>query len=411
LKQEKSLSRRRLLVASGAALVAAGCTSRGKPPASLVSPASPADEVGGALGANFNEDADSVTFDELRHLAAGWLRGFVPMHQINADASQQRAVRKLLAARHHGYGTVLSLKFRYNQQALPRSGSSAMAEELARVDKVLHVVLDSVDVLAIGNEPFIESRPRDRRSGALNAFYENVAAHVIAYRKKHFPSSCRTRLYMGALNHLDQPGERTEATDRWLSFTRRTPEIEGVDIHPHVDAPEGVQAYLDYVLPRLRSDQKFLVTEFSLVNLWKQHLSDAIPAQFARRYRLPSDTPVWKVIREALEHPMPEKKWRDFLSMSPWFEDNKHFLREQVGHFRDTERLAVATYGVAQAAAMAGDFGPNKQPWLLNSLYASRTVERRQDGLPAHNYGFFDDFRALQRPQDRRPVRTKRVAT
>ncbi|WP_413800891.1 hypothetical protein [Streptomyces iranensis] len=96
-------------------------------------------------------------------------------------------------------------------------------------------------------------------------------------------------------------------------------------------------------LPRLRDGQKFLVTEFSLVQLWKLHLNDTIPARFARRYRLP--------------------------------------------------------YGVTQGAAMTRDFGPDKQPWLLNSLYANRTVERADDGSPAHNYGFFDDFRALQSPQ------------
>ncbi|MGP3986459.1 hypothetical protein [Streptomyces sp. 3N207] len=51
------------------------------------------------------------------------------------------------------------------------------------------------------------------------------------------------------------------------------------------------------------------------------------------------------------------------------------------------------------------------QPWLLNSLYSNRTVEQPRDGLPARSYGFFDDFRALQRKQDRRPVRLQKVAT
>ncbi|MFC6066314.1 hypothetical protein [Streptomyces ochraceiscleroticus] len=366
-----------------------------------------ADGPAGILGANFNEDPDSVTFAELRELSASWLRGFVPMPEVGADASRQRAVKKLLDAHRQGYGTVLSLKFPYNHRALPRPDSPAMAAELDRVDKVLHAVLDSVDVLAIANEPFIESLQQDRDSGALNTFYEKIAAHVIAYRKKHFPSGCRTRLYMGALNFLDQPDKRTKATDRWLSFTRATPEIEGVDIHPHVAGPGNVQAYLDYVLPRLRKEQKFLVTEFSLVKLWEQHLKDAVPAPYARRYGVSPDTRVWQVIKQAIEHPVPAEQWRDFLSMSPWFENHKHFLRTQVGRFRDTGRLAVATYGVTQAAAMAQDFGPDKQPWLLNSLYANRTVERPDGGLPAPNYGFFDDFRALQRSQDRRPVSSR----
>ncbi|WP_262700449.1 MULTISPECIES: hypothetical protein [Streptomyces] len=406
-KRKKPLARRRVLALTGGSLIAAGCTQGERRPAAKTTSdpeaKTSADGPDGALGANFNEDPDSVTFGELRELSASWLRGFVPMPEVEDDASQQRAIAKLLDAHRLGHRTVLSLKFPYNHKPIPRPDSSAMDAELARVDKVLHTVLDTVDVLAIGNEPFIESLDQDRGSGALNAFYEHVAEHIIAYRKKHFGSRCRTHLHMGALNHLDKPDKRTRATDRWLSFTRRTPEIEGVDIHPHVSAPEKVKPYLDYILPRLRDDQKFLVTEFSLVQLWKLHLNDTIPARFARRYRLPSDTPVWKLIKEAIEHPFPEEKWRDFLSMSPWFENNKHFLRDQVSHFRDTGRLAVATYGVTQGAAMTRNFGPDKTPWLLNSLYANRTVERADDGSPAHNYGFFDDFRALQRPQDRPP--------
>lgn len=60
---------------------------------------------------------------------------------------------------------------------------------------------------------------------------------------------------------------------------------------------------------------------------------------------------------------------------------------------------------------MTRDFGPDKMPWLLNSLYCNRTVARPDEGPPAGTYGFFDDFRDLQRPEDRRPVRLRRVAT
>ncbi|MGW8375526.1 hypothetical protein [Streptomyces sp. ODS28] len=370
-----------------------------------------AGQIAGVLGANFNEAAASVSFEELDGVSAGWLRGFAVMTEIKDDAAQNRAVKKLLAAHRRGFGTVLSLKFPYNNKPVPKPGSPEMKDELAKVDKVLEAALDSVDILVIGNEPFIESVDADKNSLALNEFYEKVAAHVIEARKKKFPKECRTRLYMGALNHIDEPDKRTKATERWLAFAKKTPQLEGVDIHPHVDAQQGVQAYLDYVLPRLRKDQKFLVTEFSLMPLWRKHLTDKVSPRFADQYKLPKDTPVWKVIKQALEQPFPEKKWHDFLAMSPWFENNKHFLRDQMARFRKTGRLAVATYGVTQSALMGSDFGPKKDPWLLNSLYANRTVEKPKSGLPAHNYGFFDDFKAAQRPQDRKPVKTGKTKT
>jgi hypothetical protein len=215
---------------------------------------------------------------------------------------------------------------------------------------------------------------------------------------------------MGALNHLNMATWRTPATERWMTFARSTPEIEGVDVHPHVAAIEDSQKYLSYVLPRLRGDQKFLVTEFSLVLLWKQHMNDMVSAEFSRLYSIPPGTRVWQVIRAAIENPFPRKKWQDFLSTSPWFEDHKHFLREQVRRFRATGRLSVATYGVSQGPAMVKGFGPTKQPWLLNSLYSNYTVQQAGE-MPARSYTFFNDFRALQREQDHRPVRTPEADT
>ncbi|MEU1801639.1 hypothetical protein [Streptomyces sp. NPDC019937] len=412
------VSRRWFLGVSGAALLTAGCEdiggkseSGGQSEGGENTSEHRAVVPSGALGANFNEDPSTMDFSMLEGLSAGWLRGFVPMPEIDETApAEQDSIKTLLAAHDKGYGTILSLKFPYNHRPMPSVDSADMDAELARVDKVLDAAMGKVDILAMANEPFIESLEKDHH-GTLNAFYEKVARHVIAYREEHFGERCRTRLYMGSLNHLDRPDWRTRATERWLTFARETPEIEGVDIHPHVAAIEDSQKYLNYILPKLRRDQKFLVTEFSLVQLWKEHMRDTIPAEFARRYELPADTKVWQVIRQATERPFPQRKWRDFLSMSPWFETHEHYLRSQVQKFRDTGQLAVATYGVAQAPAMVKDFGPGKPPWLLNSLYSNLTVQEGEGGKPARSYGFFDDFRALQRAEDRRPVRTAETTT
>ncbi|MGW7516859.1 hypothetical protein ACWGJ2_14820 [Streptomyces sp. NPDC054796] len=366
----------------------------------------------GALGANFNEDPSDMTFAQLRGISAGWLRGFIPMRETEtSDPARQKCVATLLKAREEGYGTILSLKFPYQHKALPEAGSSAMDAELARVDKVLAAALGKMDILVIGNEPFLETRQAERRGPAINAFYEHLAEHVIAYRKKHFGARCRTRLYMGALNRLDDPSRRTGPTRRWMEFVGETREIEGVDIHPHVTSLDAGQKYLDYVLPHLRDDQKFLATEFSLVLNWGRHMRDKIPAAFASKYDVAPDTRVWQLLKEAAENPFPQEKWDAFLAASPWFHRNRRYLRDQMRKFRDTGKLAVATYGVVQADAMVRNIGPDKTPWMLNSVYASRTVEEGEDGSPGLNKAWYEDFRALQRQRDRLPVRTGETAT
>jgi len=401
------ISRRRLLGAAGAAgLGAAGLAGlaacdagqrdggdsgggHGGPPGTVDAPP-PVD----VLGVNFNSDATVVRFDEMRAVKATWVRGFLPMRPAQGgDPTTDPVVKTILSAAGQGYGTVLSLKFPFNERPFPAAGGGAMATQLAHLDKVLAAVLNRVDILAIGNEPFIESRPA-QRGAPLNAFYEHVARHVIDYRAKH--GGKKTRLYMGALNHLDDPSARTPAVDRWMRFAHATPEIEGVDIHPHVAAPGDGQRYLDYILPRLRKDQRFLVTEFSMVQFWKKHLTDPAPAAYVDRYPAARGAPVWRVIRNAIERPFPQRRWDDFLTALPPFHANRDYLTTEVQRYRRTGKLAVATYGLTQGAAMLKDFTAKKPPWLLNSLFCPGTVRPEPGGLPGRNTTWTREFEALQ---------------
>lgn len=393
-----TMSRRRLLGVSGAFGLSAALAS---PARALAQGAGSGSgllpRAWGALGADYNQDLASVHFAELRAARARWIRGFFPMPDADeGNPGDNASIKTLVAAGRRGYGTVLTLKFPYPDTVMPAPGSPEMSIALARLDKVLPTVMDQVDILVIGNEPFNESRPEDR-GDPLNLFYEAVAQYALDYRRAHCRPSCRTRLYMGALNRLDLPSRQTPGTERWMAFARETPGIEGVDIHPHVPSPDAVQPFLDYILPRLRDDQTFLCTEFSLVWYWQAHLTDQVSAQFADRYRFAPASLVWQVIEASIEHPFTQEQWNYFLSTSPWFESQKHFLRDQMERFRGTGRLAVATYGFRQGTLMEQNFGPAKPPWLLNSVFDPYTVQPGRDGLPGRNYAWFNDFRALQR--------------
>lgn len=349
----------------------------------------------GALGANFNQDLASADFGELAVADADWVRGFVTMPQVDdGPAADNSSISTILDARERGHSTIMSLKFPYYDKAFPTPGSADMATELERLDKVLPLIMGAVDIIVVGNEPFIESRKTDRDE-SLNVFYETMARHVINFRADHCGSDCDTDLYMGALNRLDLPDRLTPAAERWMTFVRETPEISGTDIHPHVPTLEASREFLDYILPRMRPDQTFLSTEFSIVWYWKQHLSDPVDPGFLSRYDLAEDLLVWEVIALAIEHPFPERQWRDFLNSSPWFADRRTFLCDQMKIFRDTDRLAVATYGFRQDEPMTTNFGPDKTPWLLNSVFAVRTVQPGTDGF-SHGY-WVDDFKKLQR--------------
>jgi hypothetical protein len=352
----------------------------------------------GVLGANFNENLDQLDVRELEVARASWVRGFYAMPEADSvPPPQSPTLVSLHEAHDRGYHTVLSLKFPKAGTPFPAPGTQEMADELARLDRVLPLVIGTADIVTIGNEPFIESVPA-QRDEPLNAFYETVARHVIDARDRLCAASCPTHLFMGALNRLDLAQNRTAAVERYLRFVHDTPELEGVDLHPHVPDQARIQAFLDYTLPRLRADQTFLVTEFSLVWYWQQHLSDPAPAAFAAAYGYPAGTQVWQVVGDAIEHPFPERKWHEFLSQCTWFESRKHFLREEMERFRATGRLAVATYGFAQIPSMTSGWSATKPPWLLNSVFAPLTVQPRGDGMDGPGYAWLEDFRRLQSP-------------
>ena len=346
----------------------------------------------GTIGANYNEHFEDVDWRDLEKADARWVRLFLPMPQVDrAGAAEHGAVKTILAAHARGYKTILTLKYPYNRVAFPKVGSAEFEEQLARTDAVLPLVMGKVDMLVIGNEPFIESRKEDWDAN-FNEFYERLAQRVIAYRAQHCGTGCKTRLYMGALNHMETP-----ATERWLAFVKATPELDGVNIHPHIRAIEESRPFLDYVLPRLRPDQKFIVTEFSLVWWWQANMAKPAPTAFLAKYGFPAGTQNWQVIQAALKNPFPKAEWDAFLSASPWFENRKHYLRNQMKLFNDTGRLAVATYGFKQGSSMSAEWGPKKVPWLLNSVVAGRSVQPNADGSSAFNYAWIDDFKALQK--------------
>ena len=350
----------------------------------------------GALGANFNEQAQDVDFNELKRAEASWLHLQLNMpHLDRAPPAANGAVKTVLSASAAGFKTMFSLRFPYSDRDFPGAGTPELEHEFRRIDAVLPVVMGKVDILIIGADPYIDSRLADRDLD-LNAFYEAVAARVIAYRKANCADACKTRLFMAGPNRLDIKSYQSPSTARWMDYVRATPEIEGVGLRMYLPNLGASKAFLDYTLPRMRPEQKFVVPDFSLVWSWIPNLKTNIPPAFADKYQAPRNAQTWQIVRAALETPFSKAQWDEFLSQTKWIDSNKHYLQQQMKLFRDTGRLAVATYAFKQGKSLRTDFDATRQPWLLHTIYADRTAKRNPDGTAAFNYRWIDDFRALQ---------------
>ena len=350
----------------------------------------------GALGANYNEKLTWIDHNELQRVNAQWIRGFIDMHLINtANPAQDPNIQSLFKAIDAGYKTILSFKWNYAQQAFPEPGTPEHNTELQRLESVLGVVTDKVNILVIGNEPFIEALPghTDHR---LNDFYEAMANKVITFISTTTSSKPNPKLFMGAFNRLDLPEKRTPAITRMLRFIASKPELAGVDIHPHMPTLEGHRSMLSYVLSFLRPDQRFLVTEFSLVWYWKQHLGDTISPDSTQTYNVAPQTKVHQVLSSAMQNPWSYEQWEDFLAHEDWYVRRRGFLGNAMAMYRDTGRLEVATYAFCPMRLRKAPIPVDGNPWMLNGVFAPSTVRLRDDGSRYENFPWGEEFRKVQ---------------
>jgi hypothetical protein len=349
-----------------------------------------------ALGVNYNQFLQSIQEQEVSKVQATWIRGFLDMHLLgNQDPSQSPDIQAILKAKAHGRRTILNLKWNYETEDFPTAGSAAMTQEVDRLNRVLPVLLGKVDILVVGNEPFIETL--STQSGQpLIAFYQTMANDVIAYWNSHPDAARATQIYMGAFTRLDLPQNRTASVQWMLGYIAAHQELSGPDLHMHMPDFAANQLMLSYVMPWLRPDQKFLVTEFSLVLLWQQHLSDPVSPGFTSRYNLPADLEVFQFINRALQDPVPEAEWRDFIESCTWYMQQKDFLLNAYNLFRSTGKLGVANYGMLQSWTKGRPFISTSTPWLLNALFASATVKVRDNGSAFENFPWGAEFTNLQ---------------
>jgi hypothetical protein len=132
------------------------------------------------------------------------------------------------------------------------------------------------------------------------------------------------------------------------------------------------------------------------VLLWQQHLSDLVSLGFTSRYNLPADLEVYQFINRALQNPVPEAEWRDFLESCTWYMRQKDFLLNAYNLFRSTGKLGVANYGMLQSWTKGRPFISTSTPWLLNALFASATVKVPDNGSAFENFPWGAEFTNLQ---------------
>lgn len=344
------------------------------------------------IGVNFNGVFSQIDEGDLLRTRTKWIRGFVDYFEFKTGVQKlvgNAGLAKLHIAHIAGYKTIINVKFNFEKRNLPTT-SAAIQQELNYLNKLLSAVYQDCDILVAGNEPFIESK-MDQRDSRLSNFYIAVARKVNAFIESQ-PK--RVPLYVGSFDNIWKTSWQTVASTALLQFANSSSWIAGIDLHIHHTQMSDIDSAFAYVNPKIRQDQKILVTEFSLKNLWKEHLKDPIPTPLAKDYKRPSSWLIYEYLNYTIHHPVSREEWVSFLSNCSWFESNKKYVSEAWAKFKAQPKFSMATYGMYQNAPEA--FTATTDPWILNPLFVNTTVLRDpKTNLIQTNYAFFDEFLAI----------------
>lgn len=351
--------------------------------------------VGQQVGVNFNEQVDLVEISDVDRTETTWVRGFIEFFQFydgERSLDTDPKVTQFLAMKDAGYKTILNLKWRFHNEPFPDPESPEMQEYIKFMGKILNRFWDKLDVIVVGNEPFIESRSIDRDVHLVN-FYKKVTEAVVQYRssRKFIP------IYIGSFDNIYLQENRRKGFVDLMAYAKSNPEVQGVTIHAHHSAIEELRFSIEYTSDNIRDDQKIIITEYSLMKHWRSKSGETIPESFATKYDFDSNTKNYQVVDAALKNQFSKEQWEDFLSQSYWFENRKSYLWNSYQMFKEFPKVYVATYAFRQSYPFNQDFAVNTDPWVLNALYANRTVEPGANGENQFNYHFIDDFLRIQK--------------
>lgn len=346
------------------------------------------------LGVNYNGLTRNYQKSDVDRTGATWVRAFVDVTRLYKQGASTIAtdpdLMGLVKAHNDGFKIILNLKYNFTGSDFPSDANSQAFKDLrAFTTQLLNQVFPSVDIIVVGNEPFIESDPADRDND-LVLFYKHMANHVITYNRN---SGRNIPLYVGAFNNLEEPAWQTQAAKDLIAYARNTPGVTGIDLHLHTASIAQMQQAIDWAKGQLGPGKSIISTEFSIKNYFKNQLGKTINAAFAAQYGVDPSWKVYQYLNYALQHPRPRPEWVDFLKDSDWFMSH-HLALENADKLFDSEGLVIATYSLRQSQS---SIGPNSDPWMLNALYCNQScIPNPSTGLPQFNYQWIDSFRARE---------------
>jgi len=354
------------------------------------------------IGVNYNESFQDIRTGELSSSKTKWVRGFLDVfsHYDNQDLNTNPKITQYLTLKDQGYKTVLNLKFNFIARGgYPAVNSTTWNNYISFIDQVLDRVIAKTDVIVVGNEPFIESDPSTWNE-PLNSFYKAAATRVNQYLTAR---NLQRPIFVGSFDNMYQSDRQGNVgINNLLAWCKATSWVAGIDLHIHHSSNPEITTVINFVNDKVRSDQKLIITEYSLMKWFRSNLTNDLTTQFISAANASTTdsifpppagiTKCWQYIDYALKNPRPVDEWNAFHQNTPWLYDRKDYLCNSFKLFKATSKFWVATYAMRQSYPANTDFTATTDPWILNSLFAARTVTLLPSGDAQGRYAYLAQF-------------------
>lgn len=369
-----------------------------------------------SFGGNVNEHLRWLTPVALDETHTTWVRGFIPASEFmtgKRSFDSDPGILALKKAADSGHKVILSIKWDCTKKGeagrVPSPGSAGEAKWFSFADQLLQATSGKISILVIVNELFVDTQPQDLTPGPngqvpMVVFLQRLTAHLST---EHLLASDGAPLpiYTGGLTRLDLVKHQDNiATKQMLQWANSDPHIAGVDFHlhqPDLASSEEALHFIHTAVPH----KPLIITEFSLVWRWKQHLGDKVASgpegkAFAKNHGIPDGTTVADFLNQAFAHPVDEATWQEFLKSQSWFDPQ---YLDEIGPIMRANGVHVATYALT-LDPLPQNGGPLKPrhitedttPWFLNDLLIPGLATSPDPSREPQNYGLFRSYLAWQ---------------
>lgn len=354
------------------------------------------------LGANFNHNAENINFKYLKKSGVDWVRS-TPRILDYVDGTltliNDPAMDSLTKAGKMGYKIAFGYRWDFKAKGLriPLPNSKEEKEMFKMAEKLLNKMAPYVEVFKLGNEPNLETLPKDMQPDEngvipLVRFTQRLLEKVVEPYYKEHTQYKKPDIYVGSFPALFEKKQQSiPAVPAMIRFAQNSDKITGLSVHLHIADISEINVALNYVRS-IMPEKPIIVPEFSLFRLYNSKLTEKLGVNqegidFAKKY---GRNPEWKLYEwftVANTKGVTSQEWEAMFATRDWFP--QHYLKIYYDRF-EKYGIVLATFPLLQQSCPR-HMTPKSPTWFINPIYCQKSL-KRENGEIAENPLCYDDF-------------------